>query len=153
MHHVTIRGDVAPIRVGRRVNIQDGAVLHCNRGVTLEVEDDVGIGHRAVVHCRRIGSGSLIGIGALVLDNSVIGRGCLVAAGAVVTPGTVVPDGKVVMGTPAKPVRDATDEHRRYQALVVESYLNLGSLHAAGKYPSVVPESITGTRSAGIAPA
>jgi len=70
MHHVTIRGDVAPIRLGNRVNIQDGCVLHCNRNVTLELGDEVAVGHRAVVHCHRIGAGSLIGTGALLLDDA-----------------------------------------------------------------------------------
>lgn len=140
MHHVTIRGDVAPIRLGNRVNIQDGCVLHCNRDVMLELEDDVGVGHRAVIHCQRIGANSLIGTGAILLDNAVVGRQCIVAAGALVTAGFRVPDGMVVMGAPARVVRPVEDRDRVYQARVVQSYLTLGRLHAAGKYPNQPPE-------------
>jgi len=140
MHHVVIRGDVAPIRIGRRVNIQDGAVLHCNRDVTLEIADEVAIGHRAVVHGKRIGPRSLIGIGALVLDGVEIGAGCIVAPGAVVPPGTVVPDGKVLMGVPAQVVRDANDRDRAYHARVIDGYKMLRRLHAAGEYPPARPE-------------
>lgn len=136
MHHVTIRGDVSAIRIGNRVNVQDGTVIHTNRGVPLDIDDDVSIGHHAVVHCRRVGSGTLIGIGAIVLDDCEIGRGCLIAAGALVPPKTMVPDGKVVMGVPCKIVRDTTEEERLYFREVNESYIHLGRLHAADKYPN-----------------
>lgn len=136
MHHVTIRGDVSAIRIGKRCNIQDGTVVHTNRGVPLDIDDDVSIGHHAVVHCRRVGSGTLIGIGAIVLDDCEIGRGCLIAAGALLPPKTIVPDGKVVMGVPGKIVRDTTAEERLYFREVNESYIHLGRLHAAGKYPN-----------------
>ncbi len=139
MHHVTIRGDVSAIRIGDRVNIQDGTVIHTHRGVDLDIESDVSIGHRAVVHCTRIGSGSLIGIGAIVLDGCVIGRDCIIAAGAVVPPNTTIPDGKMVMGVPGKIVRDTTMQERQYADYVVRSYVELGRLHDAGKYPNVHP--------------
>lgn len=135
MHQAAIRGDLAPIRIGHRVNIQDGAILHTDIGVPLAIEDDVAIGHRAVVHCRRIGAGTLVGIGAIILDECEIGRQCIVAAGAVVTPGTLVPDGKVVMGIPAVPVRDTTDTDRDYVRQVIRTYIDLGRLHAAGRFP------------------
>ncbi len=135
-HHVAIRGDVSAIRLGRRVNVQDGAIIHTRSGVPLDIEDDVSIGHRAVVHCRRVGAGTLIGIGAIVLDDAEIGRDGLVAAGAVVTPGTIVPDGKVLMGIPARVVRDTTPAEREYAARVVRSYLELSRRHAAGEFPN-----------------
>ncbi len=103
--NAVIRGDVAPITLGKNVNVQEGAVLHCDYGVPLNIEADVTIGHGAVVHCRSVGSGTLIGMKAVVLSGAVIGRHCIVAAGAVVSPGTVVPDGQVVMGVPGKVVR------------------------------------------------
>lgn len=134
LHHVTVRGDVSAIRIGRRVNVQDGAIIHTRSGVPLDIEDDVSIGHRAVVHCRRVGAGTLIGIGAIVLDDAEIGRNCLVAAGAVVTPGTIVPDGKVLMGVPARIVRDTTAAEGEYAKRVVWSYLELGRRHAAGEF-------------------
>ncbi len=140
MHHVTIRGDVGRIRLGRRVNVQDGSVLHNETGVDLDIGDDVGIGHRAVVHCRRVGSRSLIGIGSIVLDRCEIGEGCIIAAGAVVPPGTTVPNGTVMMGVPAKPVRQTTDAERGYICEVVTRYVELGKIHRLGKYPNVVVE-------------
>jgi len=136
MHHVTIRGDVGPITLGSRVNVQDGSVLHTKTGVPLDIADDVSIGHRAVVHCRRVGRRSLIGTGAIVLDDAEVGEGCIVAAGALVTPGTIVPDGKVVVGMPARATRDVTDADRGYIDHVIQRYLELGRQHAAGRYPS-----------------
>lgn len=136
MHHAVIRGDLAPIRIGDRVNFQDGAIIHTDIGIPLEIEDDVGIGHRAVVHCRSIGAGTLIGIGSIILDDCRIGRGCIVGAGAVVTPGTVVPDGKVVMGVPAAVVRDTTAAEAGYLREVIRTYIELGRRHAEGRYPN-----------------
>ncbi|GJQ27450.1 MAG: putative transferase YtoA [Phycisphaerae bacterium] len=136
MHHVVIRGDVSAITVGRRVNVQDGTVLHTNRGVPMDIEDEVSIGHRAVVHCRRVGAGTLIGIGAIVLDDCEIGRGCLIAAGALLPPRTIIPDGKVVMGAPGRVVRDLKDEEKLYLREVIESYVHLGRLHGSGMYPN-----------------
>jgi carbonic anhydrase/acetyltransferase-like protein (isoleucine patch superfamily) len=134
-HHAVIRGDVAPIRVGERTSVQDGAILHCRSGVPLEIASDVVIGHRAVVHCRRVGSRTLIGIGALVLDDSELGADCIVAAGAVVPPGTIVPDGTVLMGMPARPARSIRPEERRYILDVVARYVELARRHAAGELP------------------
>jgi len=139
MHHVTIRGDVSAIRIGDRVNVQDGTVIHTHRGVDLDIDSDVSIGHRAVVHCTRVGSGSLIGIGSIVLDGCVIGRNCIIAAGAVVPPNTTIPDGKMVMGVPGRIVRDTTTQERQYAEYVARSYVELGRLHEAGKYPNVNP--------------
>lgn len=136
MHHVCVRGDVSAIRIGRRVNIQDGSVVHTKGGVPLEIEDEVAVGHLAVVHCRRVGRGSLIGIGAIVLDDAEVGPGCLVAAGSLVTPGTILPAGTVAMGRPARVTREVTDEDRRYMRYVVENYVKLGRLHAGGMYPN-----------------
>lgn len=137
MHHVVIRGDIAPIRIGSRVNVQDGSILHTRAGTPLEIADDVGIGHRAVVHCRSIGARTLIGIGAIVLDESVIGSECIVAAGAVAPPGSTIPDGSVVMGVPARIVRKTTDEDLKTIDHVVESYVALGLRHAAGEFPNI----------------
>ncbi len=132
---VVIRGDVSAIRIGNRVNIQDGAVVHTKGGVPLDIADEVGIGHLAVVHCRRVGRLSLIGIHSIVLDDAEIGEGCIVAAGALVPPGMVVPDGKLVMGVPAKVVRDVNEQERRYIRYVIDNYQKLGRRHAAGCYP------------------
>jgi carbonic anhydrase/acetyltransferase-like protein (isoleucine patch superfamily) len=136
MHHVTIRGDVSRITIGPRVNVQDGTVIHTKAGVPLEIEADVTIGHRAVVHGRRVGRGTLVGIGAILLDDSVVGEGCLIAAGAVVPPGKVVPDGKLVVGVPGRVLRDVTDDERAYLAAISQRYIEMGRRHAAGLYPN-----------------
>ena len=99
------RGDVAPIRIGCRTNIQEHCVLHCDTGKPLEIGDDVTIGHGAIVHCSKIGHRTLIGMKAVLLGDAVVGDDCVIAAGAVLSPGTVVPNGQVAMGIPAKVVR------------------------------------------------
>jgi carbonic anhydrase/acetyltransferase-like protein (isoleucine patch superfamily) len=136
MHHVTIRGDVSKITIGRRVNVQDGTIIHTLTGVPLEIGDEVVIGHRAVVHCRKVGSRVLIGIGAVVLDNCEIGDGALIAAGAVLSPGTIVPAGKLVAGVPGKVLRDVTAEQQRYVDYALTNYARLNRDHAAGRYPN-----------------
>ena len=136
MHHVTIRGDVSKITIGRRVNVQDGTIIHTLTGVPLEIGDEVVIGHRAVVHCRRVGNRVLIGIGAVVLDNCEIGDGALIAAGAVLSPGTIVPAGKLVAGVPAKVIREVTEQQRGYVDYALENYARLNRDHAAGRYPN-----------------
>ena len=138
MHFVTIRGDIAPIRIGDRVNIQDGTVVHTPHGIPLDIASDVGIGHRAVVHCRRIGERTLIGIGAILLDNAVIGSRCIVAAGTVVPPGMSILDDSVVMGIPGRIVRGTTTGDLEMIDHVVQSYLTLGRLHAGGLFPNTV---------------
>lgn len=137
MHHVVIRGDIAPIRIGARVNIQDGTIVHTPHGVPLDIADDVGVGHRAVVHCRSIGQRTLIGIGAIVLDGCRIGSRCIVAAGAVVPPGCDIPDDSVVMGVPGRVVRSTTADDLKTIDHVIESYVELGRSHADGHFPNI----------------
>lgn len=133
-HHAVLRGDVAPIRLGSRVNVQDGSVLHCNHGVALDIADDVAIGHLACVHCKRVGSGTLIGTRATVLDDCEIGQDCLIGAGAVVPPGMVVPDGSVALGMPARIIRPIRDKDRDYIRRVVSYYVELARRHADGEF-------------------
>ena len=136
MHHAVIRGDMSPIRIGARVNLQDGVIVHTDEGVPIDIEDDVGVGHRAVVHCRRVGARTLIGIGAILLDESEIGSRCIIAAGALVAPRTLIPDGSVVMGVPGRVVRQVTERDLAAIDHVVHSYLEIGPRHAAGWYPN-----------------
>lgn len=140
MHHVVIRGDIAAIRLGARVNIQDGSIVHTPHGVPLDIADDVGVGHRAIVHCRSVGSRSLIGMGAILLDDCVIGSHCIIAAGTVLPPGTTIPDGSVVMGVPGRIVRQTSEQDLAVIDHVVESYIELGARHAAGRYPNIVTD-------------
>jgi carbonic anhydrase/acetyltransferase-like protein (isoleucine patch superfamily) len=108
--NVTIRGDLEPITVGERTNVQDGAVLHTDPGEPLTIGADVTVGHMAMLHGCTIGDGSLIGIGAIVLSGARIGRGCLIGAGALIPEGKVIPDRSVVLGAPGKVVRTLGDE-------------------------------------------
>lgn len=137
MHHVVIRGDVSAIRIGARVNVQDGTIIHTKTGVPLDIADEVAIGHRAVVHCRRVGPRALIGIGSIVLDDAEIGESAIVGAGALVPPGMIVPAGQVAVGVPARVVRPVSERDREYTHFVVENYVRLGREHAAGRFPDV----------------
>jgi carbonic anhydrase/acetyltransferase-like protein (isoleucine patch superfamily) len=102
-----LRGDNGEwIEVGARSNVQDGAVLHTDPGYTLRIGEDVSVGHLAVLHGCSIGSGTLIGIQAVVLNGASIGRNSLVAAGAVVTERKVFPDNSLIVGAPAKVLRE-----------------------------------------------
>ena len=110
----TIRGDNEPIQIGRDVNIQDGAVLHVDPGCPLTIGDFASIGHQAMLHGCTIGAGSLIGIQAVVMNKAVIGKDCLVGAGAIVTEGKVFPDRTLILGAPAKVVRELTDKDVKF---------------------------------------
>lgn len=126
-----LRGDVHRVRVGARTNVQDGSVVHVTRDrFPAEVGDEVTIGHRAVVHGCRVGDGALVGIAAVVLDGAVIGEGALVGAGAVVTPGTRVPPRTLVLGTPARSVRELEDAEREAQRARTLHYVETAREHA-----------------------
>jgi carbonic anhydrase/acetyltransferase-like protein (isoleucine patch superfamily) len=105
-----IRGDTATIRIGSGSNIQDGSVLHADVGKPLAIGSNVTVGHKVMLHGCTVGDGSLIGIGAVVLNGARIGRGCIVGAGALVTEGKEFPDGSMIIGSPAKAVRELTPE-------------------------------------------
>jgi len=100
-----MRGDSAPIRIGERSNIQDGSVLHVDRGLPVEIGNDVTVGHAAVVHGARVADEVLIAMRATVLSGAKIGRHSLVGAGALVTENFVVPEGSLVLGIPGVVVR------------------------------------------------
>jgi len=108
----TLRGDIEPISIGERSNIQENSVLHTDVGLPLTVGADVTVGHQVMLHGCTIGDGSLIGIQAVVLNGAVIGRGCLVGAGALVTERKVFPDGCLIIGSPARIARALTPEER-----------------------------------------
>ena len=109
----SVRGDCAPITVGEGTNIQDNATLHCEVGHPLTVGKNVTIGHNALVHCSEVGDGSLVGMGARLLDGAVIGKNCVIGAGAVVKEYTVVPDRTLMVGVPARAVRELSEEQLR----------------------------------------
>lgn len=108
--HVTMRGDNEPIVVQEGSNVQESSVLHTDEGCPLTIGRHVTVGHQAMLHGCTIGDGSLIGIQAVVLNKAVIGRNCLIGAGALVTEGKVIPDNSLVLGSPAKVVRELSPE-------------------------------------------
>jgi carbonic anhydrase/acetyltransferase-like protein (isoleucine patch superfamily) len=132
----SVRGDTAPIRVGRDTNIQDGAVLHADEDTPCTVGARVTIGHRAIVHGCTIEDGALIGMGAIVLNNAVIGKGSLVGAGAVVPEGMLVPAGSLVIGIPARVIRALSEDVIRRAAHGVDVYCELRERHRAGEFPA-----------------
>jgi carbonic anhydrase/acetyltransferase-like protein (isoleucine patch superfamily) len=103
-----LRGDNEWIRVGRGSNIQDGCVLHTDLGSPLNIGENVTIGHQVILHGCTIGDGSLIGMQAVVLNGAKIGRNCLVGAGALVTEGKEFPEGSLIVGSPAKAVKQVS---------------------------------------------
>ena len=105
-----IRADNTPIVLGARTNIQEGAMLHSDPGVPLTIGSDCTIGHHAILHGCTIGDRVLVGMGAIVLNNAVIGEDCLIGAGALVTEGKVFPPGSLIIGAPAKAVKDLAPE-------------------------------------------
>jgi carbonic anhydrase/acetyltransferase-like protein (isoleucine patch superfamily) len=106
-----VRGDVHQIRMGNKVNVQDGAIVHCTyQKAPTTIGNNVSIGHRAIVHGCIIHDNVLIGMGAIVMDNCVIHENCIIAAGSVVLENTIVESGSVYAGVPAKKVKDLTPE-------------------------------------------
>ena len=109
--NAVVRGDVNSIRIGNKVNIQDGAVIHCTYEKTKTIiGDNVSIGHNAIVHGCTVEDNVLIGMGAIVMDNAHIGSNTIIAAGAVVLEGTKVEPGTIYAGVPAKKVKDISME-------------------------------------------
>lgn len=139
--NTVVRGDVAPITIGRRVNVQDNAVVHCDSGVPNVIEDDVTIGHGAIVHGEFVGAGSLVGMGATLLSRTRVGRECLIAAGATVPPGLHIPDRMCVIGTPGKIVRPVKDEELKYMRWLTTHYVELAEKHLAGEINDVASQS------------
>lgn len=109
--NAVVRGDVNSIRMGDRVNIQDGACIHCTYQKTKTIiGNNVSIGHHAIVHGCTVEDNVLIGMGAIVMDNVHIGKNSIIAAGAVVLEGTQVPSGSIYAGVPAKKIKDISPE-------------------------------------------
>ena len=129
--NATVRGDVAPIRIGRGSNVQDNAVLHVDAGQPCLVGEDVTIGHGAIVHGCTVGDGVTIGMGAVVLSRSTVGHGAIVAAGAVVAEDAVVEPGMLVMGVPARPKRLLSAEEREGSVENARRYVRNGTRYRA----------------------
>lgn len=120
---VTARGDTESISIGQGSNVQDGSVLHADVGLPLVVGDNVTVGHKVMLHGCTIGDETLIGIGAIVLNGAKIGKNCVVGAGALVTEGKAFPDGSMIIGSPAKAVRQLTPEQMEGLRLSAKHYI------------------------------
>ncbi len=108
--NAVLRGDNDWLEVGERSNVQDGCILHTDPGIPLVVGDGVTVGHRVMLHGCRIGDNSLIGIGSTLLNGSVIGKNCIVGAHALITEGKEFPEGTLILGSPARVVRELSDD-------------------------------------------
>jgi carbonic anhydrase/acetyltransferase-like protein (isoleucine patch superfamily) len=134
-YHSVIRGDLASIRLGPRVNVQDGCIIHADNDAPQEIGEGVVLGHGAVAHARSIGRDTLIGIGARLLSGVDIGSECLVAAGTVVTEGRRIPPRSVVMGVPGRVVRAITEEEIERTRSICAHYLEMAQRYTRGSYP------------------
>jgi len=129
---VVIRGDNATITIGRGSNIQDNSVLHTDAGLPMTIGPGVTVGHQVTLHGCQIGAGSLIGMGAVVLNDARIGERCLVGAGALVTEGKTFEDGSMIVGSPARAVRELTAEQQAGIARSAPGYVANARRYAAG---------------------
>ena len=127
-----IRCDNEPITVGRGSNVQDGSVLHTDHGFPLTLGEGVTVGHQVTLHGCTIGDGSLIGIQAVVLNGARIGRNCLVGAGSLVTEGKEFPDNSLIMGSPAKVVRELSPEQAQRLRQSALNYVANAARHRDG---------------------
>lgn len=131
-----LRAEDERIVVGEECNIQDLSCLHCDPGCPAILEDRVSLGHRAMVHGAHVESGSLIGIGAIVMNGARIGAGSLVAAGALVPPGKKIPSGVLVAGVPGKIVRELDDNDRLTLAHTPDVYVAKAAQHRRARWSS-----------------
>lgn len=125
-----LRGDVMPIRIGRRTSIQDNAVIHATGGWSdASIGDRVTVGHAVILHGCKVGNDVLVGMGSIVLDAAEIGDWVVLGAGSLVTARTKIPPGVLAMGRPAKPIRDLTSDERARIAEASELYVGYSSEH------------------------
>jgi carbonic anhydrase/acetyltransferase-like protein (isoleucine patch superfamily) len=120
-----LRGDLAPVTVGARANVQDGTVVHVADGGPCEIGEETVVGHRAMLHACRIEAGCLIGMQATILDGAVIGHGSVVGAGALVTQRTVIPPHSLVLGAPGRVVKTLKEEDETFHRAMAQKYVRL----------------------------
>ncbi|HBR03801.1 MAG TPA: gamma carbonic anhydrase family protein [Ruminiclostridium sp.] len=125
--NAVLRGDLGKIIVGENSNIQDVSSVHNTEGIPVIIGKNVTVGHRAILHSCTIGDNTLVGMGAIILDNAAIGKNCIIGAGAVVTGNTVVPDGSMVLGIPAKVVKSLSEAQIESSIKNAEEYVQLAA--------------------------
>lgn len=130
--NVTIRGDNDPITIGEDSNIQDNSVLHADPGVPTTIGKGVTIGHKVMLHGCTVGDNTLIGMGATVLNRAVIGKDSIVGAGALVTEGKSFPDGVLIVGAPARVIRELKPEEKEMIRMSAKIYVDNATRFARG---------------------
>jgi carbonic anhydrase/acetyltransferase-like protein (isoleucine patch superfamily) len=132
--NAVIRGDEAPIRIGRNSNVQDCCVIHVTTDTGTTIGENVSMGHGSVVHGATIEDNVIIGMKAVVLNRSVVGKGSVIAAGALVKEGAVIPPGSLVVGVPGKVVREGDASLDEYARKNAATYVDLARRHKAGEF-------------------
>ncbi len=122
---VVARGDIEEISIGKRTNVQDNSIMHTHHGMPLVLEDNITVGHGVILHSCHVERGALIGIGSILLNGVRIGQDSQVAAGSVCPPGKVYPPRSLILGTPARVVRELTDEEIAANHANTEDYIRL----------------------------
>jgi carbonic anhydrase/acetyltransferase-like protein (isoleucine patch superfamily) len=135
-YHCVLRGDIGPITVGDRSNIQDLTIVHVDEGVPCSIGARVGVGHRCILHGCTIEDDCLIGMGSILLNHARVGTGSVIGAGAVVPEGMEIPPGSLVMGVPARIRRPVDEALRQRIRATVEHYVALARLHRSGHFAS-----------------
>ncbi|MBO0960305.1 gamma carbonic anhydrase family protein [Neobacillus sp. MM2021_6] len=125
----SIRGDVAPTRIGNKVNIQDNSILHQSPNNPLILEDEVTIGHQVILHSCMIRKRALIGMGSIILDNAEIGEGAFIGAGSLVPQGKKIPPNTLAFGRPAKVIRELTSEDKKEMERIYTEYAEKGQYY------------------------
>ncbi|HOE57369.1 MAG TPA: gamma carbonic anhydrase family protein [Bacillota bacterium] len=124
-YNTVLRADVNEIRIGKGTNIQDGCIVHCDHDYRTCIGENVTVGHNAIIHGCTIGSNCLIGMGAIIIDGAVIGDNVIVGANSLITSGKTIPSGVLVLGSPARIVRELTPEEIEGIRQSAEGYIKL----------------------------
>lgn len=128
-YNTVIRGDIAPTIIGERTSIQDNSTLHQSPGNPLIIEDEVTVGHNAILHSCIIRKGAMIGMGAIILDGAEIGEEAIIGAGALVPPGKRIPPRSLAVGTPAKVIRELNEKDDAELQRIRQSYVDKGQYY------------------------
>lgn len=132
--NAVLRGDVNPIRIGKRTNIQDLTMVHVTSHThPTQVGDDVTVGHHVILHGCTVGNRVLVGMGAILMDGVEVGDDCIIGAGTLLTPGTKVPPGSLVVGSPGKVKRPLTEAEREFLLMSAQHYVHNAAEHRASR--------------------
>lgn len=135
--NTVIRGDRAAIRIGRETNIQDNCILHSDEKTGVIIGNRVSVGHLVILHGCEIQDGALVGMGSIIMDGAVIGKNCIVGAGSLITANSRFEDGMVILGRPAKAVRNVTPEEIQRNEYRAEKYMISTSWYADSERAAV----------------